>query len=214
MSGPAASGDPLSPVAPDGAGRQGPLRQSLAIGFLCGVLAFALGASPARDQPIRWSATASAVVLPAPSTDEAADSGLYQTLGSGQLVRSLAAVGRLQRIESRALDRAGVAVDEEDLGVVVRVLPDTWVVEAEVTAADPALAERVVDAVIEQAASELGGRAEPFSFEVLDAAAGSAKRAGGGVTDLLATAALTALGVAVVAQQMMFHLLNRTPRQR
>lgn len=180
---------------------------SLLAGVLTAGLVVAAGLVFAATRPVRWSATASAVVLPARGVNPDSVAGFYETLSRGQVVETFAQIVRLQRFETDAVRAMGFAPgDQPAIDVDVQVVPDTAVVRISTTATRPEVAEEVADRILAVASDYIAGLGQPYTFSIVDDADGSVSRSGPPKAAFPIVAALVALAFGLATQQATFHL--------
>jgi capsular polysaccharide biosynthesis protein len=180
---------------------------SLVAGALTAGLVVAGGLAFAATRPVRWSASASAVVLPARGVDPDSVAGFYETLSRGQVVETFAQILRLQRFEADAVGAMGLApADRRAIDVDVQVVPSTAVIRVSTTASRRELAEEVTDRILALASDYIAGLGQPYTFSIVDDADGSAARSGPPKAAFPLVAGLVALAFGLAAQQATFHL--------
>lgn len=131
-----------------------------------------------ETQPIRWRATASAVVLPADHLRPVSIVNYYELLDGAQVVRTYAEILKLDRFRIAAASRLGISKDErEEVELRVRVRPRTAVIILSSIAPNRRMAEGMIDEVLRDATSYTRRISREFEIEVIREASGGAERA-------------------------------------
>lgn len=180
---------------------------SVLLGVFAAVLVALGSLALALSQPVRWSATSSLVVLPAPEVDPSSAAGFYETLSRGQIPATFAQLIRLQRFESAAADSLDLSnVQREDVNLDVELVPDTAVVNLTLTAPGPALAEAMADGIVAEANRYVAGLSGPFTLAVIDRASGSAERSAQPILGFLLAGTLAGAAIGLAVQQAIVGL--------
>lgn len=193
-----------------------PLRLSVAAGFLVAAVILGVGALVLVRQGVNWSATASVVVLPARDLDPETQAGYYETLSRGQVVATFAEMLRLRRFETAAGDALRLPPGQrKQVEVTVEVVPDTAVITVTARAADPTLAEEVVDHIVGAWVPEVYDLATPYAPTIVSWANGTARRLGTEPLQLGLALVFVALvaGLAVQQGTLQAALLLRRRRE-
>jgi capsular polysaccharide biosynthesis protein len=188
---------------------------SILSGILLAALIMGAGAFYALKQPVKYTAKASVVVLPAQGLDPSTAAGYYETLSRGQIVATLAEVLRLQRFEQSAALRLKLTpAQRAQTKVTVEVVPTTAMVNISVRGSTAATSEALADVILADAVPYLSQLSAPYTVSVVGSAANSAVRSGPSSTVLLEAAALIALISGLAAQQGIYHLSVAAWRRR
>lgn len=151
------------------------------------------GAALTLVRPPGWVAEASMVVLPAEGLGPGSEATYYETLSSGQIVRTFSEVVALRRFTNAAAEQIGLSADEAgQVSSSVQVVPDTAMITVTTTAPAAGTAERLADGVMEAATAYLTQLSRPYNTRVVSAAAGTAEPAGPATVPLLAVVVLVA----------------------
>ncbi|MBW3601750.1 MAG: hypothetical protein KY434_03495 [Actinobacteria bacterium] len=162
-------------------------------GVAVAAVVLAAGAALALARPAGWTAQASMIVLPARDLGPGAEATYYETLSSGQIVRTFSEVVALRRFTNAAADRIGLPADEaSQVDSSVQVLPDTAMITVTATAPGAGTAERLADGVMDEATAYLGQLSIPYNTRVVSDAAGTGEPTGLAAAPLLAVVALVA----------------------
>lgn len=148
--------------------------------------------------PAQYQATSTLVVLPSSS---AQTPDYYDTLSQGQVTLTFAQV--LQLGAAQAAREAGAHAS-------VVAVPDTALITASATAADPATAEKAADAVLDRSQQYVAQLHSPYELAVVRRASGTAVRTGVSRAELALVIPLVALVCAFAVQQAVRAL--RRPR--
>lgn len=163
--------DPAGPPArrPYARGMLGRRQLSVVLAVLAGALVVLAGTVVANSQSTTYTATSQ--LLLAPKTQRAASvaSGLYDTLSSGQLPATAAAIIQEKRFLRSALAAQDVT-GTEGVAVEVTVVPATAIVEVQVTAPSSRLAVQLADEIPRQAVPKVNAALVPFELIMLGSA--------------------------------------------
>ncbi|CAN5254015.1 hypothetical protein BH20ACT9_BH20ACT9_02060 [soil metagenome] len=151
------------------------------------------GAALTLARPPGWAAEASMVVLPAEGLGPAAEATYYETLSSGQIVRTFSEVVALRRFTNAAAEQIRLPADEASrVDSSVQVVPDTAMITVTATGPDADTAERLADGVMNAATAYLTELSRPYNTRVVSGAAGTAEPVGLATVPLLVVVALVA----------------------
>ncbi len=194
----------LTPRTPD----RRAVRISIVLGAVIAVLILAAGIAFALVRPPASTAEAMAVVLPAKGLDEATSASQFETLSRGQIPATFAEVAGNLRFQTAAADQLGLsAAERQQVQVEATVVPNTSVILIRVTAPDPAVAEKMADAITTLSSQYLSGVLQPYRTETVQSAQGTAETSGLTPAVLIAASVVVALVAGVAAQQAVYHLL-------
>lgn len=196
----------------------GPRARGAALaGVAVATVVLVTGVALTLARPSGWAAEASMVVLPAEGLGPGAEATYYETLSSGQIVRTFSEVVALQRFTDAAAQQIGLAADEaSQVDSSVQVLPDTAMITVTTTAPDTGTAERLADGVMKTATAYLTELSRPYNTRVVSGAAGTAEPAGLATVPLLSVVVLVAsvagLAAFLALQQLAAARRSGAPR--
>jgi capsular polysaccharide biosynthesis protein len=185
---------------------------SVVAGVVALLLTAAAGTAYALQRPVEWTASSTLLLTPQVETDGTVASSYYDTLSNGQLPSTAAAIVRDPSLLRATAERLGIDPGELDTRVVV--VPETAVIEIEVTATDAETAIAVADGVAEAAVPEVNELLAPYALSPLGDAGGTAEATSLSRAQWQAIVALAAIVVGVAVQQTVHQLLRARPRRQ
>ena len=190
----------------------GVLSTSIIAGLVALLVTAAVGAAFTLQRPTEWTAVSTLLLTPEVAGRGTVASSYYDTLSTGQLPSTAAAIVRDPSLLNSTAQDLGIDPDEVTSRVVV--VPATSVIEIEVTGSDADTAVAVADGLAAAAAPAVNELLAPYALSPLGDAADTATLTSLSVTQWLAIVALTAVVLGVAVQQTVYQLMRARPRRR
>jgi capsular polysaccharide biosynthesis protein len=174
----------------------------LGAGLVAALLVVAVGLFVAAAKPTTWTAQSQMLLAPSLQGGATATSSYYATLTGGQLPATAAAIVQEDRFLTetrRALELSG----GDSVTATVTVVPETAILNIEVTASNSRTAVDVADELPARAAPTVNRLLEPYFVTVLGSAHGTATQSSLGMGQWVALVALAALVAAIAVQQVV-----------
>lgn len=189
-------------------GRFRRLPAGLVPGILAALVVAGLGAWYIPQQPTRYTADVQLLLAPSVQSNPSATSSYFETLSSGQLPATAAAI-----IEDRQLLSSATSGMDRDtrrsVKATVTVLPDTAVVDVQVTAPTASAAETAAQSLASAGSAKVSRLLDPYTLTVIGSANGSANRSSLGPGEWIALFAFAALVAGLVVHQFFYRLARR-----
>jgi capsular polysaccharide biosynthesis protein len=163
-----------------------------------------LGAIFAVLQPTTFVAESQVLLSPTEQDQGSTTSSYFDTLSSGQLPETAAAIMRERRFLDSAVEELDLSAD--GISSTVSVVPETSVIRVEVTAATAEEAVSVADRLPEEAQSVVDDLLAPYALTTLGSAESTATRSSVSAAQWLVVIAVAALVVGVAVQQVVQQL--------
>jgi capsular polysaccharide biosynthesis protein len=195
----------------------GPLRRSLVIAVVLGLVVLVGGFVYAVTKTATYQANTQLVVLPTNTLTTADQSQYFSTLGNGQVVPTMAELAKDGRFETEAEQALGLSTKEAAASsVTISTATDTSVLVVNADADNAKVAEDLADRTAALAAAYLHKTFPAYTATPVRSAQGTAASAGASKSIVLLGSVVAALAVAVAAQQASYPLLQarRVRRQR
>jgi len=183
-----------------------PLRRSVVLGLVLGILVLAAGGAVAATQHKSFTAEAVLVVLPSSDLDEGTSAAFYETMSRGQIIGTFAEVADNAVFQNQAMDDLGLAgAQRAQTSSEVSVVPNTSVILVRVTAAAAATSEQVADGAADRITIYLTGLSDAYRIQVVHQAGGSATPSGMSPALVLQLAGILAVVLGLAVQQAAYH---------
>ncbi|HEY3684821.1 MAG TPA: Wzz/FepE/Etk N-terminal domain-containing protein [Streptosporangiaceae bacterium] len=190
-------------------------RRGIIAGVVAAVLVLCAGVGWSLRYKPSYTATATLLVLPNAKSSQTGDAAsYYDTLSQGQIVETFAQVLRAKSSPVWVVT-AGPGLTTAQVartGVTVTAVPGTSIISITAQGTDPAIAERVVEAMATISPHELNVLATPYRALTVDSGAGSAQKSGVDIPALLAAVVAVAVLAGVGTQQLTWLLGNASLR--
>lgn len=197
------------PSGPQLPGRRAALVTSVAIGLVVALLALAAGAVVVLSRPTQWTSHTTLLVSPSASNSDSSTATLYELLTQGQVASTYAALLRNDAFGASLIETAGIAAPAQGVTVEAEVLPDTFLITVTTTAPTSRDALALARSAARTAPAFVDALSRPFSLRAIDAAAISATRSSNVTVAVLGVVVICALGLALLAQQVVYQLMLR-----
>jgi len=185
----------------------------VALGLLAAVAVVALGTWYSSTQPQQWSADVSLLLAPDTSGGASQTSAFYDTLSSGQLPATAAAIVD-ERHFLLEIKKSLSLPSQAPVRVVVTQVPATAVIKVDVTARDKQTAMAVADAFPGEVIPDVNRLLSPYTLSSLGGAQGTARLSSLSHVQWAAVIAVAALVVGIAVQQLVLLLSRAWRRQR
>ncbi len=182
-------------------------------GLLVALVVAAAGGWYVYQQPRSYSAETQLLLAPAGQGDAGATSSYWETLSSGQLPATAAAVVD----DKRYVDEATEGLDKATRGAVqtsVTVLPSTAVIDVRVVAPTADVAESVANAIATRSTGDVNSMLTPYQLSPIGSATGSATRTSLDYVQWGTLVAVAALIAGLLVQQLLSWAARARARAR
>lgn len=178
---------------------------SIAAGVLIAVLVLLAGGLYLQRRDTRYEATSSIVVLPDPALTPADTVSALDALSRGQVVATFGRVLGGQSLTTTALDTLGVPQSERaNITSDFRVVANTSIVTATVSAPSRATAEAIAGEIATEAAATTESLQPLFVASVVDSGEGTAVPVGTSSSTIFLAFLAVAIVGGIVTQQLLF----------
>lgn len=183
----------------------------LGLGVAVAVAVLAAGLYVAAA-PQQWTAHSDLLVSPDPEQAAASTSAYYETLDTGSVTGTAAAIVENPALVRRAAEASGVDLDA--VKVSVSVVPDTSLVRISTTAPQERAAVVLTDELARLAVPEVRALLPPYALSGLSPASDSVAPSGLSRGQVVGVAVLMALLAGAAAQQAVQQIGNARARRR